>query len=281
MKWGCTLPTLLLDGIRRGEISREVGGQSSALSNQSRHYLQLIAEAIHYAHSQGILHRDLKPSNVLIEAATDQPRVTDFGLATQLDGESSLTLTGQVLGSPGFIAPEQASPDRGKVGRRSDVYALGAMLYHLLTVRAPFQAESLPAIVNLVLTTEPVSPRLLNPSVPRDLETICLKCLEKEPARRYATAKELADELGRFLKGEPVHTRPIGPPARLWRWCRRQPALATLGVLVLVLVVVIGAPIAIVRIDRARAEAERNLCSADIGLGRGSGYSPIFRRPSR
>src|SRR5437870_1503321 len=206
-----------------GQSLAQLVGNRPLPPTKAAHYLKLIAEAIHYAHSQGILHRDLKPSNVLIEAATDQPRVTDFGLATQLDGESSLTLTGQVLGSPGFIAPEQASPDRGKVGRRSDVYALGAMLYHLLTVRAPFQAESLPAIVNLVLTTEPVSPRLLNPSVPRDLETICLKCLEKEPARRYATAKELADELGRFLKGEPVHARPIGPPARLWRWCRRQP----------------------------------------------------------
>src|SRR5439155_15886597 len=148
---------------------------------KAAHYLKLIAESIHYAHSQGILHRDLKPSNVLIDAATDQPRVTDFGLAKRLDGESSLTVTGQVLGSPGFMPPEQASPDRGKVGRHSDVYALGAILYHLLTARPPFQAESLPALVTQVLNTEPVPPRLLNPSVPRDQETICLKCLEKEP----------------------------------------------------------------------------------------------------
>src|SRR5439155_5854089 len=223
---------------------------------------------IHYAHSQGILHRDLKPSNVLVDAATDQPRVTDFGLAKRLEGESSLTITGQMMGSPGFIAPEQASPDRGKVGRHSDVYALGAILYYLLTARAPFQAESLPAIVTQVLNTEPVSPRLLNPSVPRDLETICLKCLEKEPDRRYATAIELADDLGRFLKGEPVHARPISPAGKAWRWCRHKPALATLGalVLLLLLVVVVGAPIAIVRIDRARAEAERNLYAADMRL---------------
>src|SRR5207249_11475735 len=160
-----------------GQSLAQLVGNRPLPPTKAAHYLKLIAEAIHYAHSQGILHRDLKPSNVLIDAATDQPRVTDFGLATRLEGESSLTLTGQMLGSPGFIAPEQASPDRGKVGRPSDVYALGAILYHLLTARAPFQGGSLPAIVTQVLNSEPISPPLLNPSVPRDLETICLKCL--------------------------------------------------------------------------------------------------------
>src|SRR6266404_398959 len=193
-----------------GQNLAQLVGTRPLPPTKAAHYLKLIAEAIHYAHSQGILHRDLKPSNVLLDAATDQPRVTDFGLAKRLDGESSLTVTDQVLGSPGFMPPEQAGPDRGKVGRQSDVYALGAILYHLLTARAPFQAESLPAMVNLVLNTEPVPPRLLNPGVPRDLETICLKCLEKEPARRYSTAQELAEELGRFLNGRPVHARPIG-----------------------------------------------------------------------
>src|SRR5438128_1738058 len=155
-----------------------------------------------------------------------------------------------------------------KVGRYSDVYSLGAILYHCLTGRPPFLGESLTEILHQVLNVEVVPPRALNPSVPADLETICLKCLEKEPARRYATAKELADELGRFLKGEPVHARPIGPAGKAWRWSRRKPVLATLGalVLVLVLVVVIGAPIMIFRIDRARVDAERRSYAADMRL---------------
>ncbi|MEK7677775.1 MAG: serine/threonine-protein kinase [Verrucomicrobiota bacterium] len=146
-------------------------------------WVKTIAEAVHYAHERGILHRDLKPSNVLIDVQ-DQPHVVDFGLARQLEGDSELTVTGQVLGSPQYLPPEQATGQRGRVSRRTDVYALGATLYHLLTGRPPFQAESLAQTLDLVLHAEPVAPRLLNPSVSRDLETICLKCLEKEPARR-------------------------------------------------------------------------------------------------
>src|SRR5882672_2364267 len=189
-------------------------------------YLKTIAEAIHYAHERGILHRDLKPSNVLIDAR-DQPRVTDFGLARRLEGDSELTVTGQVLGSPNYMPPEQATAKRGKVSRRSDVYSLGAMLYHLLTGRPPFVGEVLTDTLEQVLNSEPVSPRLLNPSVPRDLETICLKCLEKEPDKRYAAAQMLADELGRFLNREPVQARAVTRSERLWRWCRRKPALAS------------------------------------------------------
>src|SRR5262245_2729195 len=130
--------------------------------------------------SWAFLHRDLKPSNVLIDA-NDQPRVTDFGLAKRLDGESSLTVSGQVLGSPSYMPPEQASATRHHIGRRSDVYSLGAMLYHVLTGRPPFVGEELNQILDQVFHHEPISPRLLNPAMPRDLETICLKCLEKEP----------------------------------------------------------------------------------------------------
>ncbi|HMC63448.1 MAG TPA: serine/threonine-protein kinase, partial [Gemmataceae bacterium] len=220
-------------------------------------YLKTIAEAIHCAHERGILHRDLKPSNVLIDAS-DQPRVTDFGLARRLEGDSELTVTGQVLGSPNYMPPEQATAKRGKVNRRSDVYSLGAMLYHLLTGRPPFVGEALTDTLDQVLNAEPVSPRLLNPSVPRDLETICLKCLEKEPDKRYTTALALADELGRFLNNEAVHARPVTRITRAWRWCRRKPALA--GALstavVLLLAVLVGSPIAIFRINQARnAEA--------------------------
>src|SRR4029450_1567047 len=130
-------------------------------------------------------------------------------------------------GSPNFMPPEQAGGTRGKVGRPSDVYALGAILYYLLTARAPFQADSLEHLLAQVMNAEPVSPRLLNPSIPRDLETITLKCLDKEPSRRYQTAQELADELGRVLHHEPIRARPITQPEKLWRWCRRKPALAS------------------------------------------------------
>src|SRR5262252_5235191 len=166
-------------------------------------YMSVIAEAIHYAHERGILHRDLKPSNVLIDT-NDQPRVTDFGLARRLEGDSELTVTGQVLGSPNYMPPEQAVGRRGKVSRRSDVYSLGAMFYHLLTGRPPFVGEALTDTLQQVLNTEAVSPRLLHPNLPHDLETICLKCLEKEPEKRYATAQQLADELARFRRGEPI-----------------------------------------------------------------------------
>ena len=209
-----------------GQNLSQLAGQKSLPPAKAARYVELIAAAIHHAHERGILHRDLKPSNVLIDAH-DQPRITDFGLAKRLDGEFSLTVTGQVLGSPNFMPPEQAGAKRGKVGRPSDVYALGGILYYLLTARAPFQAESLEQIISQVLHAEPVSPRLLNPSIPRDLETITLKCLEKEPARRYQTAKELADELNCFVRHEPIQARPVNAPEKVWRWCRRKPALAS------------------------------------------------------
>ena len=209
-----------------GQTLAQLVGQQPLPANRAARYVELIAAAIHYAHERGILHRDLKPSNVLIDS-NDQPRITDFGLAKRLDGESSLTLSGQVLGSPNFMPPEQAGGKGGNVGRPSDVYALGGILYYLLTARAPFHAESLEHIIAQVLHAEPVPPRLLNPSIPRDLETITLKCLEKEPSRRYQTAKELADELGRVLRHEPIQARPVNTPEKLWRWCRRKPALAS------------------------------------------------------
>src|SRR5690349_11306994 len=188
-----------MDHVEGQNLAQLVGARPLPCEKAAR-YVKLIAEAIHYAHEQGILHRDLKPSNVLVEAATDQPRVTDFGLAKRLDSVSSLTVTGQVLGSPNFMPPEQASGSRAKMGRASDVYGLGGILYYLLTARAPFQAESLEAIITRVINSEPIAPRLLNPAVPLDMENICLKCLEKDPARRYASAQELAEDLEHFLR---------------------------------------------------------------------------------
>jgi WD40 repeat protein len=192
---------------------------------QAATYLRTIARAVHYAHTQGVLHRDLKPANVLIDA-NDEPRITDFGLARQLAGDSALTLTGQVVGSPNFMPPEQGAGKKAKLGPPADVYGLGAMLYYLITARPPFVAETFEATLAQVLNNEPVPPRQLNPGVPRDLETICLKCLEKDPERRYASAQELAEELDRFLKGEPLRARPIGVVGKTWRWCLRKPAMA-------------------------------------------------------
>jgi len=199
-------------------------------------YVKVIAEAIHFAHTRHILHRDLKPSNVLIDA-NDRPRVTDFGLAENLANDSDLTVTGQVCGSPSFMPPEQASGQRQKVGVTSDVYSLGAILYHALTGRPPFTGQSVADTLKQVENTEPMAPRLLNSSVPRDLETICLRCLEKEPTHRYASAQEVAEELGRFLRGEEIRARPLRRSERVSRWCRRNPVVASLTAAIVVSVV--------------------------------------------
>ena len=217
----------VMDYVEGQSLARLVGNQPLPAKGAAT-YLKTVAEAVHYAHERGLLHRDLKPSNVLIDAQ-DQPHVVDFGLARRLDGDSELTVSGQVLGSPHYLPPEQAAGQRARVSRRTDVYALGATLYHLLTGRPPFQAESLAQTLDLVLHAEPVAPRLLNPGLPRDLETICLKCLEKEPSRRYPTAQALADELARFLAGEPIQARPLGPVGKVGRWCQRKPQMASLA----------------------------------------------------
>jgi len=227
-------------------------------AKRAARYVQKITAAIHYAHGQRVLHRDLKPSNVLIDE-NDEPRITDFGLAKDLARDSELTVTGQLLGSPNFMPPEQAVPRRGKVGPQSDVYAIGAILYYLLTGRPPFQAEALTDTLAQLVSVEPVAPRLLNPSVPRDLETICLKCLEKDVPRRYPSAQALADELDRFLRGEPVLARPIGPAGKAWRWCRRNPRLASVtGVALLSLVLGLAG----VTWQWRRAEAQRQRAEA-------------------
>jgi len=213
-----------MDYVAGKNLADLVGGQPLPAQRAAR-YVQIVAQAVHFAHQRGTLHRDLKPQNVLIDEH-DQPRITDFGLAKIMDDESNLTMSGEVMGSPSYMAPEQAAGRHDQVGPHTDVYALGAILYELLVARPPFKEPTVVATMQKVMEAEPTAPRRFSPGVPADVETICLKCLEKAPSRRYASAQELADDLDRFLRGEPIHARPPGLLDRLDRWARLRPALA-------------------------------------------------------
>jgi serine/threonine-protein kinase len=182
---------------------------------------------VHHAHQRGIVHRDLKPSNILLDGE-GQPHVTDFGLARRIGGDGSLSASGSVVGTPQYMSPEQAAGSRRGITTATDVYGLGALLYASLTARPPFQSDSVFETLEQVRERAPMPPSRVNRKVPRDLEVICLKCLEKDPRRRYGSADALADDPERYLQGEPILARRTSMAERVVEWARRRPAIAAM-----------------------------------------------------
>jgi hypothetical protein len=286
-------PFLALEYVDGGTLA-EVAAASPMPARAAAALVETLARAVHAAHQCGIVHRDLKPANILLArekegsgssgvgdpAGVGTPKVADFGLAKPVAGGSGLTRTGQVLGTPSYMAPEQATA-AANVGVPADVHALGAILYELLAGRPAFRADSPWETMMQVVHQAPAPPSRWRPGLPRDLEVIGLKCLEKDPARRYPSADALADDLRRWLAGEPVRARPAGAARRAWMWCRRRPALAALagGLAAALIVGVAGiavqwrraeANLAEASVQRRRAEASLADASARLALAMGA-----------
>ena len=222
------LPFLALEYCGGGSLEDRIG-ESPPTPRESAELIAKLADAMEYAHQAGVIHRDLKPGNVLFDE-NGEPKITDFGLAKKVGEDDSHTRTVSVMGSLGYMSPEQASGHTREATPAVDVYALGAMLYRLLAGKTPFEGASTVESLQLVINGVPIPIRRLSPSCPRDLDTICLKCLEKSPANRYRTAADLADDLQRFLKGEPIAARAATPLEQLVSWARRNPLPTTLAV---------------------------------------------------
>ena len=219
-------PYFSLEFVDGGSLAQKLAG-TPLPPLEAAWLVETLARAMDYAHQRNIIHRDLKPANVLL-TKDRTPKIADFGLAKQLEGDSTNTQTGAVVGTPSYMAPEQAAGHSKNVGPAADVYALGAILYECLTGRPPFKSATAVETVLQVTLDEPVPPARLQPRTPRDLETICLKCLEKQPARRYASARLLAEDLRRFRAGEPIEARPVSVVEQGVKWAKRRPAVASL-----------------------------------------------------
>ena len=226
-----------------GDDLKEYLNKRNVSIREAAEISEIIARAVHYAHQRGILHRDLKPANILMDAA-GQPHITDFGLAKQIGRDTEITRSGTIMGTPGYMAPEQASGSTRNMTTATDVYGIGAILYTMLTGHAPFHGDSPLEVLHRVISEQAPSPRVGVADIHRDLETICLKCLEKSPDLRYGSAALLADDLNRYLTNRPVVARPISSGERVWRWCRRNPAIAILsGAVMLLLLATVVATI--------------------------------------
>jgi serine/threonine protein kinase/predicted Zn-dependent protease len=237
--------------IEGGQLDKIIGSEPMQF-RKAAELLAKLAHTLDYAHQHGVLHRDVKPGNILLDAK-GEPHLTDFGLARLVETESTVTRTMEVLGTPSYMAPEQAAGNNTQLTSATDVYGLGAVLYQLLTGHPPFAGGTTYETVRMVLETQPRQPRLCNPKVDRDLETICLKCLEKEPAKRYASAEALAEDIERFLRNEPIRSRRSSRLEHVWRWCKRKPLVASL-IAALILVVAIGLTGALWELRRVQAE---------------------------
>jgi tetratricopeptide (TPR) repeat protein/tRNA A-37 threonylcarbamoyl transferase component Bud32 len=251
-------PFLAMELVEGGTLARKLA-DSRLQFRDAAELVATLAGAVDVAHQAGIVHRDLKPANILL-AVDGTPKITDFGLARRLEGGEELTQTGVTVGTPNYMAPEQAGGQARAIGPAVDVYALGAILYEMLTGRPPFRGETPAETVRQVMEQDPVLPARLNPKVPRDLQTVCLKCLSKEPQRRYASAAALVDDLRRFLEGRPIVARPLSLAARLARWSLRNPMAVAIGVLLLVAATVSTW----LAIRAMRAESNERLAKEDV-----------------